>query len=100
MIYNRIIKIQKLIGNQWTDYMTIHAAVNKASGGEELEAGSFQSQETLQCDVRFCLAVAAIRKNTQLYQVVYDGDCYKITDYDDFKERHGNIRLKGVCYHG
>ena len=76
MIYNRIIKIQKLIGNQWTDYMTIHAAVNKAAGGEELEAGSFQSQETLQFDVRFCLAVAAIRKNTQLYQVVYDGDSH------------------------
>lgn len=100
MIYNRIITIQKLNDNQWKDYMTIHAAVNKSNGGEELEAGSFQSQETLQFDVRFCLAVAAIRKNTQLYQVVYDGDCYKITDYDDFKERHGNVRLKGVCYHG
>lgn len=99
MSYNRIVQIQRVNNdNQWIDHFKCHAAINKRNGGEELEAGAMQSQETLQFDVRFCAKIAEIRHNTQLYQVIYNGSSYKIVDYDDFKEQHRNIRLQGVRY--
>lgn len=103
---NRIITLQEKRGAEWIDVMRLHAAVNKAKGAEELDGAAMQSPLTLSFDVRYCQAVAALRLNTQAYRVVYgsDGDgrpaCFKITEYDDYFEKHRNVRLTGVSYRG
>lgn len=98
---NHIITLQRQDDTkQWHTVMRMHAAVNKAKGTETLDGGAIQSPLTLNFDVRYCGAVAALRLNTQRYRIVYNGGNYKVTEYDDYFERHRNIRLTGVSYCG
>ena len=55
---------------------------------------------TLNFDVRYCQAIAGLRLNTQRYRIIYNGAPYKVTEYDDYFERHRNVRLTGVSYRG
>lgn len=101
MTRSHIITLQKQDDKkQWIDVMRMHAAVNKAKGTEALDGGSIQSPMTLNFDVRYCAEVAKLRMNTQRYRIVYNGGIYKVTEYDDYFERHRNIRLTGVSYRG
>lgn len=103
---NHMITLQEKRGGEWVDVMKMHAAVNKAKGTEELDGAAIQSPMTLNFDVRYCAAVAALRLNTQNYRIIYgkDGDgrsaYFKVTEYDDYCERHRNVRLTGVSYRG
>lgn len=99
MNYNRIIKIQRMDERgQWKDYHSCHAAINKASGKEYLQAGAIQSQQQLVFTLRYCSAIAKIRLKTQQFRVLYNGATFKVADYDDFKEQHRAVKLLGVSY--
>ncbi len=100
MTRNHIIELQKLEKNQWNSIGKFHAGVNKAAGKEELDGGAVQSQLQMVFDVRCCEQIKDIRLNTQYYRIVYDGGIYKVVDYDDYMERHRNVRLRGVSYRG
>lgn len=98
---NHVVELQKLnASHQWEPVGKYHAGVNKSSGKEYLSAGAVQSQLQLVFSLRYCSEIAAIRLNTQLYRIVYNGGTYKIADYDDYKEQHRSVRLLGVSYVG
>ena len=96
---NRVIELQKQGNNgAWETVIRLHADVNTDLSEEKLDGGALQSRERLVFDVRYGPLVAAIRRNTQLYRILYDGGTYDVVHYDDFKEQHRNVRLKGVSY--
>ncbi len=101
-----MIALQEKRGSEWVDVMKMHATVNKAKGAEELDGAAIQSPLTLNFDVRYCSEIAKLRLNTQNYRIVYgkDGDgrpaYFKVTEYDDYFEKHRNVRLTGVSYRG
>lgn len=98
---NHLITLQRLdASKQWVDVMTMHAAVNRVKGTENFDGGVIQSPMSLCFDVRYCQAIADLRLNTQKYRILYAGASYKITEYDDYFERHRNVRLTGVSYIG
>lgn len=98
---NHVIELQKLdSANHWSSVGRYHAAVNKSAGKEYLSAGAVQSQLQLVFSLRFCSEISAIRLNTQLYRILYNGGIYKVSDYDDYKEQHRSVRLLGVSYVG
>lgn len=106
MVRNHYITIEKLekdpeTGEKaWSPVYSCHAAVNKASGREYLDAGAVQSQLQMVADVRYCSEIAALRLNTQGYRFLYNGGVYKIADYDDVQELHRSVKLLGVSYGG
>ncbi len=96
---NHLIELQKQgEDRQWVTVATLHADVNTDLSEEKLEGGAVQSRERLVFDVRYGPKVAAIRLNTQLYRVQYNGGTYKIVHYDDYMQKHRKVRLKGVSY--
>jgi len=97
---NHIVELQKLEGKEWKPVGKLHAGVNKATGKEFVDAGAVQSQLQMVFDVRYCELIKDIRLNTQYYRIKYDGGIFKIVDYDDYMERHRNVRLLGVSYRG
>lgn len=98
---NHMITVQKLgEDRQWADVARLHAKVNKSSGKEYLQGGAVQSQLQLVFDLRYCALIDEMRLNTQRYRISYNGGLYKIADFDDYMERHHNVRLLGVSYFG
>ena len=100
MIYKRPIKIEKLNidTEEWVTYIPLlHANVNKPRKDREYhEAGSVRSTRQLNFDMRYNPLIKEIGRQIELYRIVYDGQSYNIVDYDDYMERHQNIRLLGV----
>lgn len=82
----------------YSEYLKLHAYINKTKRSEYLSAGAERSPQTLTFEVRFCKPLKQIRMNIQLYRILYDGDYYNIVDYDDFEERHLKVRLVGGSY--
>lgn len=98
---NHIITLQKLNEQRkWEDVLTLHAGVNRAKGSEALDGGAVQASMVLNFDVRYCSQVAELRLNTQQFRILYAGGTYKVTEFDDYFERHRNVRLTGVSYIG
>lgn len=84
---------------QWTDHLHLHALqVNRAGGGEAYSAGREQFRPRLTFDLRWCMALDALRWDTQNHRIVYRGREFNIQDYDDFMEQHRTIRLTGEAY--
>lgn len=103
MTYNKPITLIKLNEdtNEWEDVgTTLHARVNKTGGSEYLSSGAYQSKATLTFQVRYSSVVADIFLNTQLYRIRYAGAEYNVEDYDDFEERHREVKLVGVARGG
>lgn len=100
MVFNIPIIIEKKDEKteKWTKFGGFHARVNKHSGNEHLNAGAVRSQNTLVFEVRYVKMLEEIRHKTQLYRIVYRGQPYNITDYDDYLEKHQTIKLLGVSY--
>ena len=102
MKYRTPITIEKMNikTEEWEVYLDLlHANINKnAKDNEFLSSGAVQSKRELAFDVRYCPPLKEIARNTQIYRIVYDGTPYNIADYDDYNERHQNVRLLGVSY--
>lgn len=98
--YDKPISIQRIneATEEWEDVFKLHAYINKASQNNEYQnAGAIQDKVAKTFEVRYFKALKDIEFNTQLYRIIYDGNAYNITDYDDFKEAHITVKLLGVC---
>lgn len=100
MPYDKPITIQQQDAETeaWSDWLSLHASVNKARQTEFSAAGATQSQRTLTFTLRYISVLEVIATNTQHYQVIYRGIPYNIIDYDDYMEMHQTIKLTGVTY--
>lgn len=100
MVFDRPIKIEKLdeTTDEWSEVLSLHARVNKTSGGEYNRAGASRSVNTLTFEVRYNANLKDIRLNTQVYRLIYDNQRYNIVDYDDYLEKHQTIKLVGESY--
>lgn len=84
---------------EWTDLLKLHAIqVNRSGGGEAYSAGREQFRPRLTFDLRWCKALETMRWDTQNHRIVYSGQTFNITDYDDFMEQHLTVRLTGEAY--
>lgn len=98
--YDKPISIQRIneATEKWEDVYNLHAYINKASKNNEYQnAGAIQDKVAKTFEVRYFKALKEIEFNTQLYRIIYDGNPYNITDYDDFREEHKTVKLLGVC---
>ena len=100
MRYDKLITVQIQDENTelWTDSWHLHAYVNKTNGGQAFNAGADQFKATLTFKVRYFSGLEALRYSPQLYRVVYRGHTFKVSDYDDFQERHNEVTLVGEAY--
>ena len=84
---------------RWTDRLHLHALqVNRAGGGESFNAGREQYHPQLTFDLRWCQALEAIRWDPQGHRILYRGQAFNISDYDDYMEQHLTVRLTGEAY--
>lgn len=104
MLYRFPISIEKRdeVTEEWIEYFPkVHAQINKNTGGrgyEKLGAGAIQINRSLVFEVRYSPLIRAMAHNTQMFRIKYDGQYYDIIDYDDYQERHQNIKLTGAFY--
>lgn len=100
MTYDKPIIIEKMDINteEYSVFAKLHAYVNKTGDSAYQKAGSERSQNTLTFEVRYARFLEDIRLDTQIYRLFYRGHRYKIIDYDDYLEKHQNIKLIGVSY--
>ena len=102
MTYDKPIKIQKVdeFTETWTDFLSLHARVNKSCGSEYLDAGANQSKATLTFEVRYFKTLEDINYDRGSYRIIYRGRGFNITDYDDYQEKHQTIKFVGVSING
>lgn len=100
MVYDKPIIIQKINedSEKWEDLYTLHARVNKSGGSEYLGAGANQSQSSRAFEIRYFKDLEDIDFNRGSYRIVYRGQMYNITDYDDYLDQHKTVKLLGVSY--
>lgn len=102
MILNQLIQIQKLIENtnQYQNYYTCHAQVNKTGGNEYLIAGAVSTKNKFSFIVRYCKELKDLQFDTQSYRIIFDGITFNILDADDFKQQHKTIKMIGESIPG
>ena len=84
---------------EWTDLLHLHATkVNQAGSSETFAAGRERYSPRLNFDFNWCKALEALRWDTQNHRIVYRGQLFNITDYDDYMEEHRSVRLEGEAY--
>lgn len=100
MVYDKPIIIEKVNeqSEKYSEFARVHARVNKTGDNAYQKAGAERSQNTLTFEVRYAPNLEDIRLATSLYRLWYRGHRYKITDYDDYLEKHQTIKLVGVSY--
>lgn len=99
-MYDKPIKIQIQDPNteEWTDKLSLHAAVNKTGGGSGFGAGTDQSNASLTFRLRYVKALEDLAYQTQPYRILYRGRTFKVVDYDDYMEEHREVKLVGEFY--
>lgn len=100
MVYDKRLVIQRIDEKteQWSDYIELHARINKTQGSENFSAGAIRSKRTLNFDFRYSKLVEDISIDPQSYRIFYRGHQYNIIDSDDYMEQHRTIRLVGELY--
>ena len=96
-VFNQIIKIQKLNEDtqEYDDYYTCHAQVNKTGGDEYLIAGAVSTKNKFTFIVRYCNELKNLQFDTQSYRIVFSNVVFNIIDADDFKQKHITIKIIG-----
>lgn len=93
------VQVQDPNTEKWSDLWHLHARkVNKSGGGQALNAGADQYRAALTFEVPYFAALEAMRYNPQAYRIVYRGHTFKLTDFDDYMERHLTVNLTGEAY--
>lgn len=92
------VQVQDLDTEKWTNSMHLHAEVNKTGGGMAFNAGADQYRSTLTFKVRYVRKLEDIANGPQPFRIVYRGRHYKLVDYDDYMERHREVKLVGELY--
>lgn len=100
MTYDRpiTVQVQDPDTEEWTDSLRLHARVNKTGGGAYLNAGADQYRASLTFEVRYVRALEDIAYGPQPFRIVYRGHTFKVTDYDDYMERHRTVKMVGDLY--
>ena len=100
MVYDKPITIQAQDPKteEWADKLHLHAYVNKTNGGTAFNAGADQYRASLTFQVRYCKALEELAFNPQPFRIIYRGRTFKVTDYDDYLERHATVKLVGEFY--
>lgn len=100
MIFDKRITIQMQDPDteEWADKWKPLARINKAGGGQSLNAGADQYRATLTFEVRYFKALEEMRYNPQPFRIMYQGHSFKLVDYDDFMEQHRTVKLVGEHY--
>ena len=100
MVYDKpiTIQVQDPETEEWADKLHLHAYVNKTSGVTTFNAGADQYRASLTFQVRYCKALEEMAFNPQPFRIVYRGRTFKVTDYDDYMERHATVKLVGELY--
>ena len=100
MVYDKPITVQVRDPKteEWTDRLQLHASVNKTSGRSGLGAGTEQYRATLTFTVRYTRALEEIAYCPSPYRIIYRGRTFRVTDYDDYMERHATVRMAGELY--
>lgn len=97
-VYNRPITIQRINSDTelWEDVYQVHASVNKAQDDNEyLRVGAIRQKRRIVFEIRYFSDLEAISFNTQYYRVVFEGNVFNITSYDDYLLRHKTVKLLG-----
>ena len=99
MAMNKPIKIQKLNTDteEWEDYYSAHAEVNKSSGKEYFNARTNITENTYNFKVRYISKFSNIVFDTTGYRIIYRNNVFNIINADDKQERHINITLVANC---
>jgi SPP1 family predicted phage head-tail adaptor len=92
------VQVQDPDTEKWKDSLHLHAEVNKTGGGMSFNAGADQYRAVLTFKVRYTRKLEDIANGPQLFRIVYRGRTYKVTDCDDYMERHREIKLVGELY--
>lgn len=92
------VQVQDPDTEKWVDTLGLHAEVNKTGGGTAFNAGADQYRSTLTFKVRYTRRLEDIANGPQPFRIVYRGRTYKVTDYDDYMERHREVKLTGELY--
>ena len=100
MVYDKpiTVQVQDPETEEWADKLHLHAYVNKTGGGMSFNAGADQYRASLTFQVRYCKALEELAFNPQPFRIVYRGRTFKVTDYDDYLERHATVKLVGELY--
>lgn len=100
MAYNKLIlvQVQDPDTEKWTDRLHLHAEVNKTGGGASFSAGADQYRSTLTFRVRYTRLLEDIANGPQPFRIFYRNRTYKVVDYDDYMERHRDVKLVGELY--
>ena len=99
-VYDRPVVLQKIDEDTevWTDVIKLHAYINKTKQSAYLGAGATQAKSTLTFEFRYNPILKEISTKSQLYRLIYDGNTYRILDYDDFQQRHLTVKLVAESY--
>jgi SPP1 family predicted phage head-tail adaptor len=81
-----------------TLHLHLHAEVNKTNGGAAFKAGADQYRATLTFTVRYTRSLEDLANGPQPFRILYRGRTYKLVDYDDYMERHRDVKLTGELY--
>lgn len=101
---NRIIVQKQDEQAQWSDLLVRHCTrinkTNSTKSSEYFEAGAEHTASPLTFEMRWSKKIEPIRFDTSSYRIVYRGQPFDITGYDDFEERHQTVKITGVSYGG
>ena len=77
----------------WTSFEHLHSNINKAIsiGGQNPSDSAHSSRYTFR--IRYHAALDGVRSEIQHYRIIYGGEPYELTDYDDYNERRTIIKL-------
>lgn len=92
------IQVQDPETEQWSDKLHLHAGVNKTGGGTSFNAGADQHRASLTFKLRYVKALEDLAYSPQPYRIIYRGRTFKVVDYDDYMERHREVKLVGELY--
>ena len=100
LVYDKPITLQQQVANTgtWSDVQHIHANINKAGAGGGFSAENDRLRLRLLFRMRYFTLLETIRSSLQDYRILYNGQHYEITDYDDYCERRRVIKLTGELY--
>lgn len=100
MAYDKpiIVQVQDPDTEAWADSLRLHAEVNKTGGGTTFSAGADQFRKILTFKVRYSRKLEDVINGPQPFRIIYRGRTYKVTDSDDFMERHREVKLVGELY--
>lgn len=98
------VQVQDATTEEWADVLQLHARVNKAASGytsgghTTMQAGADQYRIILTFELRYIRALEDIAYGPQPYRILYRGNKFKVTGYDDYMEQHRTVKLTGEFY--